>query len=260
MAKLEKVKSEIEAEIVSSTAGSLECMVVDLADYDSIKEFVKGLSKYKGKLDVFFNNAGVIPSSTKGYQESKYGIETTFQSNFLSTVVLTESILPLMKSPGGRLVHMSSLSHADVPKIIDFSKIPSTKETFGGYNKDYAESKWLLTAYSSSLARRLAGKKIDSVCADPGVSPDSAMWDEVDAIKRFLARYVFKFLTKTTPQAAGCGTALVVADTVTSGGYYQSGVLVPALRADTEDPAEWGKVVAVMKKVLPADLQRCAQD
>jgi hypothetical protein len=63
--------------------------------------------------------------------------------------------------------------------------------TFGGYNKDYCESKWLATAYSSSLHRR----GILLAVSDPGISPTSTMWDEQTAVMRFLAWYVFRFLT-----------------------------------------------------------------
>ena len=129
--------------------------------------------------------------------------------------------------------------------------IPSTPETYGGYNKDYAESKWLLTAYSSHLARR----GVPSVCSDPGASPDSAMWDEQVFVVRFLARYVFKFLTKTSPQAAGCMVALTVNDEIQPGGYYQSGVLVPPLREDTTKEEEWKKAAAILRRVLPDELK-----
>ena len=261
--KLEKAKEEVlkrgipaKEDFTKVEGGSIECMALDLADYDSIDSFAKELGKKHPKIYTFINNAGMIPSQA-GYKESKYGLETTFQVNVVSTIILTEKILPLLaKTEGARVVNMSSMSHADASKPIKFETIPSTAETFGGYNKDYAESKWLLTAYTAELARRHG---VVAVSADPGASPDSAMWDEQTWIIRFLARYVFYRLTKTSPQAAAVSAHLGVAEDIENGGYYQSGVLVPPLREDTKDVENWKKVTAILEKVLPDDLKWCAK-
>lgn len=251
MSKLEAAKDEIMTK--NGGKGTIDCMTLDLNDYDSIKAFAEAVkSKYK-QFDVLINNAGMVPFHE--YKESKYGLEMTFQSNFVSTVVLTESLLSLL-AKDGRIIHLSSMSHADASKPIKWETIPSTKETFGGYNKDYAESKWLLTTYSYALNKRISQP---SVCADPGVSPDSAMWDQQAFMIRFLARYVFKPLCKTGPQAAGCAAHLAVCDDIKGGGYYQSGVLVPALRSDTEDDESWSKAADVLEKALPEDLRWCVK-
>jgi NAD(P)-dependent dehydrogenase (short-subunit alcohol dehydrogenase family) len=259
--KLEKAKNIVIERNGGATKGTIEPLALDLSDYDSVETFVKDLKAKHPKIDVLINNAGMIPGQS--FKESKYGTETTFQANFVSTVVLTEMMLPLMNEESGRIIHVSSLSHADAKNPIDWTAIPSTAESFGGYNKDYCESKWLLTAYSASLAARLnksGVSKVKSVCADPGISPDSAMWDEQTFIMRFLARYVFKILTKTSPQAAGCATELAVTDELEGGGYYHSGNLYPAMRKDCLDPEQWKQMVKVLKKVLPEKLEKYAVD
>ena len=266
MAKLEKAKEQVLAREIPATeeftkveGGTMECMTLDQGNYDSIETFVKELGSKHPKIHTFVNNAGMTPSRA-GYKESPYGVETTFQTNFMSVVVLTEKVLPLLeKTEGSRLVNMSSMSHADASKPIQFETIPSNADTFGGYNKDYAESKWLLTAYTSELARRSSSCSVVAVSADPGASPDSAMWDEQSFFVRFMARYVLKFLTKTSPQAAACAAHLSVTDDLTNGGYYQSGVLVPPMRPDATSVDEWKKAAAILKKLLPEDLQWCAK-
>mmetsp|Transcript_17071 Transcript_17071/g.46818 ORF Transcript_17071/g.46818 Transcript_17071/m.46818 type:complete len:323 (-) Transcript_17071:1269-2237(-) len=256
-AKIDAAKKKIQERVAGENAEEfgkyLDSIELDLSDYDSIEGFVATLTKkYPDGVDCFINNAGIVPSAS--FATSKYGWETTFQSNFLSQVILTEMVLPVVEKKKGRFVHVSSMSHADATKPINFDTIPSTEETFGGYNKDYCESKWLLTAYSAMLAKR----GYESVCADPGASPGSKMWDVQPLAIRILARYVFRFLTKTATQSAGCATNLAVAETVESGGYYQSGVLTPPMREDTVDPKEWAKVTAVLEKTLPDKYKKFA--
>ena len=256
MEKATKAKEEVLARQVPESedfagkeGGSIVPMTLDLGDYDSIQAFVKDLKSKFPKVYALVNNAGAIPGSS--FRESKYGNETTFQANFLSTVILTELMIPLLKgTQGSRIVNVSSMSHKDATNPVKWDVIPSNAETFGGYNKDYAESKWLLTSYTSHLSRIL------SVSADPGVSPDSKMWDEQIAIVRFMARYVFYYLTKKTPQAAGCAARLVVAknEELTNGGYYESGVL-SAPRSDCESVEEWAKAAAVLERSLPEALK-----
>ena len=249
MDSLEEAKAAVIKRHDGKLKGKIECFTLDLGDYDSIDAFVRAIKDKFSKVDVLLNNAGAIAGQT--YKASKYGLEQAFQTNFVSTVVLTEKMLPLM-AEGGRIIHQSSLSHADASKPINWDVVPSDETTFGGYNKDYCESKWLATAYSSSLHRR----GILSAVSDPGISPSSTMWDEQTAVMmRFLARYVFRGLTKTSPQAASCMVHAAVMNNLQSGGYYHSGNLYPPMRPDCDDPEEWKKAVVVLKKVLPNDLK-----
>jgi NAD(P)-dependent dehydrogenase (short-subunit alcohol dehydrogenase family) len=246
---------------VKKEGGLMVPMQLDVGDYASIQEFVTNLKAKYPKVDVLLNNAGVIPFTE--YTESKHGLEITYQTNFASVVVLTELLLPLMMKgtdDGARIINVSSMSHAHGANPNNWDAVPSNKETFGGYDKDYCESKWLITAYTNSLNERYGGggnNKIAAVCADPGVSPDSAMWDNVAPFKRFLVGTVFKFLTKTSAQAAACGVQTAVASEIEGGGYYSSGVLDPkGMRPDCREAAEWNKAAAILKGLLPDDLKK----
>eukprot|EP00977_Amphora_coffeiformis_P000504 scaffold126_cov178-Amphora_coffeaeformis.AAC.3 len=268
--KTQKVCGDLKAQKVTDTTfapkagGSLEGMALDMGDFGSIKAFVKNVKDKYPKIDVLINNAGMIPFNE--YTESKNGLEITYQTNFASVVVLTELLLPIMAKDGGRVINISSMSHAHGAHPNNWDAVPSTKETFGGYDKDYCESKWLITAYTHHLHERFQKasaetKTMASLAADPGVSPDSAMWDNVAPIKRFLVKYVFKFLTKTSDQAAACGVNAAVQEDVQSGGYYASGVLYPeGMRSDCRDASEWQKAATILKKRLPADLAKLVHE
>jgi len=233
-------------------------LTLDLLDYDSIKAFASSLGKKYPKIFCLMNNASMLPAQS-GYKESKYGIETTFQANFFGTILLVELVLPLLEGvDGSRIVSTASGSHAMPFFPIKFETMPSTRETFGGYDKEYCETKWLLVAYMASLKSRYdAGlTTVLPVCADPGASPDSEMWDEQTLAMRVMARYVFYRLMKTPTQAAACQVHLAVAPTssVVPGGYYHSGVTEQKMRNDTEDPVLWAKAVEMLKTHLPAEL------
>jgi protochlorophyllide reductase len=137
MRKLEEARTAIAAKHPTA-AGLLVPLALDLSDYASILAFAAELRTRYGKVNVLVNNAGLVPTK---FDPGKYGYESTFQTNYLSTYVLTEALLPLLEAAGGgaRVVNVPSLSHYDAPKPIDWAALPRTKETYGGYNVDYCE-------------------------------------------------------------------------------------------------------------------------
>ena len=101
LSKLEKVKADVVAKDDSAEPGTIECMVLDLSDYDSIDAFVKQLDGRRRPVHALINNGGIV---TNTIQLSKYGHEMMFQVNFLSQVVLTEKMLPLIEEAGGEVL------------------------------------------------------------------------------------------------------------------------------------------------------------
>uniref|UniRef100_A0A7S3V2Q2 Protochlorophyllide reductase n=1 Tax=Aplanochytrium stocchinoi TaxID=215587 RepID=A0A7S3V2Q2_9STRA len=234
----------------------IKTMKLDMGDYNSIGSFTDDVSKVFQKVDVLINNAGLHPGNK--FAAGKYGWERSFQVNFLGPVVLIEKMMPLLQAaPEARIVNLGSLSHIDAPKPIEFSKLPRNADSFGGYDIDYCEAKWLLSAYTQALNDKLSkgNAKIKAVCADPGISPNSAMWDEQPAPMRFMVRVCCVCLTHTTEQAAGTPVFAAVSpyENLVGGGYYTNGCLHPP-RADTKDAENWTNISALIKKVLPQDL------
>jgi len=257
MKKLKKAKKIIE-EKYPEGKGELELMVVDLADYDSIDAFVIALTKAHPKgVNVLINNAGIIPKSE--YRESKYGYELTFQVNYLSTYVLTEKVIPMLEmasNEGGvaRVVNVGTMSVDETSNPVDWSQFPRSQKNFGGYHVDYAESKWMLTTYTSALHRRFEKDykgQIQAVTADPGIIPGSDMWDDQTCCVRFMARYVFYCFTKSASQGAATATycAIESSDHIQSGKYYHSGVAYDA-RADCIKEESWFKLEELTTKCL----------
>eukprot|EP00466_Bigelowiella_natans_P013374 jgi/Bigna1/88591/estExt_fgenesh1_pg.C_340112 len=255
--KIQQIRDQIIAEHPSGT-GELECIPLDLSDYDSIKKFIKDLSSSHESIDVLVNNAGLVPKAH--YRESKHGVELTFQVNYLSTYVLTENLIPLLEksSNGARIVNIGTLSIDEVSNPVDWKSIPRNKETFGGYHVDYAEAKWHLACYTAALHRRFKERKtrIKAVCADPGIIPGSAMWDDQTCFIRFMARYVCYGFTKSAPQGAATATFCSVEsyDGLRGGAYYHSGVPYES-RADCRDPQSWVELKKITEKLVPENLK-----
>jgi len=126
-------------------------------------------SKY-GRLDILVNNAGVAGGSFPGegpeHRASDVPLDLlhkVFETNFFAQVALTKALLPLIKkSPGGRIVNLSSILgsltlHAD-PK----SPIYDAK-SFA-----YDASKSALNAFTIHLAYELRGTNVKVNSAHPG--------------------------------------------------------------------------------------------
>jgi NAD(P)-dependent dehydrogenase (short-subunit alcohol dehydrogenase family) len=137
--------------------------VLERADYAAVGAF---LEKKFGRLDILINNAGI---AAEGFGAGKIGsttdelIHRTFETNFFAPVALTRELMPLLrKSPGARIVNMSSILgsqtlHSD-PKspIYDFKSI------------SYDASKAALNSFTIHLAYELKDTKIKVNSAHPG--------------------------------------------------------------------------------------------
>jgi hypothetical protein len=119
------------------------------------------------------------------------------------------------------------------------------------------DSKWFLVCYTAELSRRLvaAGSSVKAVCADPGISPGSSMWDNQAAVVRILARYVFAPLTKSVSQGAATAVHTAVCDfaDLVPGAYYSSGEPGKA-RPDADAPESWAKLKVLTDKCIPPDV------
>ncbi|KAJ7780227.1 hypothetical protein DFH07DRAFT_865313 [Mycena maculata] len=91
-----------------------ELWLVDLADFDSVKQFADKFEQDGGRLDILVENAAV---GTSKYQPTKDGFETSLQVSNLSTPLVALRLLPSMiktaqeHSTQPRLVIVSSEVH-----------------------------------------------------------------------------------------------------------------------------------------------------
>jgi len=163
---LDKAKAAQEKILARHPKARIECLALDLGSLKSVRAFAASFSKSHKKLDLLINNAGIMMPP---YSLSEDGFESQMAANYLGHFALTGLLLPLLsKTPGSRVVNLSSLAH-------NWGAIRFDDLNFkNGYNKRaaYGQSKLACLMFAYELDRRLrkAGFKTLSVAAHPGVA------------------------------------------------------------------------------------------
>jgi NAD(P)-dependent dehydrogenase (short-subunit alcohol dehydrogenase family) len=140
---------------------------LDLASLDSIESFANSVMTDYDKIDLLFNNAGVMAIPER---KSTDGFEMQFGTNHLGHYALTVRLLPLMvNNPGSRIVTVTSTArHFGRP--VD----PENPHLEGSYDpwRAYGQSKLANQHFALGLDRRLreAGAETRSLVAHPGLS------------------------------------------------------------------------------------------
>jgi retinol dehydrogenase-12 len=136
---------------IGQEGGQAEVLSLDLASFASVREAAARLATTHDRLDVLVNNAGIaLPRR----ELSIDGHELTWQTNFLSHVLLTRLLLPaLSRGSKPRIVSVSSEGHRW--GRIDWDNL----ELDRGYRgfRAYANSKLGQILFTRELARREPG-------------------------------------------------------------------------------------------------------
>src|SRR5581483_4570402 len=118
---------------------------LDVTEFASLPEFVSGVVRVYGRIDVLVNNAGF---AVAGFAEDMALDEIRFQfeTNFFGNVALTQSVLPVMrKQRSGHIIMVSSISGLHAALSIS----------------SYSASKFALEGWSEAL-------RIKVVLVEPG--------------------------------------------------------------------------------------------
>ncbi|KAG4433034.1 hypothetical protein IFR05_011473 [Cadophora sp. M221] len=119
-------------------AAQVEILEMDLADLKSVKRGADEFMKKERHLHILINNAGIM---CPPYSRTAQGIETQFQTNYLSHYLLTSLLLPTLlttarnpQTPANtvRIVNVSSDGHAKLA--------PKAGVSFGDVNLENASS------------------------------------------------------------------------------------------------------------------------
>lgn len=148
------------SELMKKSGRSLELIICDLGDYDSIRKFARQVKSEYERIDILVNNAGFISLDR---QETKEGLERQFGINHIGHFLLTELLLCKM-GEGSRIVIVASGAHKTGK--IHFDDINLTH----GFNvvKAYSQSKLANVLYTRELARRTRKRGITVNCCHPG--------------------------------------------------------------------------------------------
>ncbi|MFD9222672.1 SDR family NAD(P)-dependent oxidoreductase [Streptomyces sp. NPDC060064] len=149
----------------------------DLSEPEQVRRAAQFITDGSDAVDVLVTNAGGnVAASHDGSLE---GIADSYRRNFaanvLTSVLLTEALLPHMRRPGGRIVHLSSIAALRGPG------------SYGG-------SKAAVNTYTFDLAQRLGAEGITVNAVAPGFVADTEFFGD-RATEEFIASRVKQSLT-----------------------------------------------------------------
>jgi NAD(P)-dependent dehydrogenase (short-subunit alcohol dehydrogenase family) len=199
-AALQGLRAEYPAAVV-------DYILLDLADFDSIRQ-AAGVFHQRGQpLDVLINNAGLLGVDDQ-VRYNQAGFELVFTTNYLGHFLLTYLLLPdMLAAPAPRLVAVSSQTHipgygAGPAPDFDFENLKAEK--YYQPQVFYKNSKLAIVWFVYELDRRLAGHNlaVNAVC--PGWVPETIGDNQDGFLKKFLFKQVLARLrvARTPEQGA----------------------------------------------------------
>ncbi len=108
--------AEEVAKSLDELKGSYEVIKCDLADLQSVRDFVSSFLSKHSRLDGLACNAGMVNMDNKP-KYTKDGFEITMAASFFGHFLMTELLLDTLKnSAPSRMLILSSVVHAGSPK------------------------------------------------------------------------------------------------------------------------------------------------
>lgn len=165
----EKAKEAIEEIKTASKSKKVFYRHLDLASFQSIRDFVEQIKKKEKKIDVLVNNAGVMCHPRA---KSEDGHEMHTAVNFLGPFMLTHLLLDLLKASGaGRIVNVCCIAYRIGELDLDDLGFETREFKEGAA---FSQSKLAMMLYSLKMARYLEGTPVTVNTAHPGVVSSEA--------------------------------------------------------------------------------------
>lgn len=150
--------------------GSYEVIECDLADLQSVRDFVEAFLQEHNELHGVVGNAGMVNMKNEPIY-TKDGFEITWAASFFGHFLLVELLLDtLKKSAPARIAILSSVVHAGNPKNRHMVHLDDLYYNYRKYNNftAYGEAKTAVVQYAMELAERLKGTGVTTASIHPG--------------------------------------------------------------------------------------------
>jgi protochlorophyllide reductase len=190
---------QAEAEIKQTVPGaSIEVVSLDLASLASVREFTTSVSQTHDRLDLLFNNAGIMAIPR---QETQDSFEMQFGTNHLGHFALTGLLLPkLVDTLGSRVVTTTSIASGihfdDLQRQRSYSR-------WGAYGQSKCAN--LLFAFELQTRFTAAGVSTISVAAHPGGSKTNLPAASMTLSHARIDRFYFATIARLMSQSALMG-------------------------------------------------------
>jgi NAD(P)-dependent dehydrogenase (short-subunit alcohol dehydrogenase family) len=167
----------------ASGAGTVEAFQADLSDPRSVRNLVKSFGAGHDRLDVLVNAAAVF---TRKRVDTREGFELMFATNFLGPFLLTNLLVPALRSGvPSRVITVSAPTTTE----LDFADLQS--KTRWRPLHAFGASKMADLLFTYGLARRLDGTGVSANVLHPGLFK-SGLMRELAAPARFFMRLASK--------------------------------------------------------------------
>jgi NAD(P)-dependent dehydrogenase (short-subunit alcohol dehydrogenase family) len=140
---------------------SADLMIGDLSSIKSIRAFIEKFKSKYSKLDILFNNAAVMK---KIRTETEDGFEMMFQVNYLSSFILMNSFLEMLKNSSQSYIINNARPSSKLRLDMDDLQF---KKNYSMY-KSFFKTKLCLLLASLELSRKRDNGNISVTMIDPG--------------------------------------------------------------------------------------------
>ncbi len=150
--------------------GTSEVIQCDLADLQSVRDFVSSFKTKHNKLDGLMCNAGMVSMKNEAIH-TKDGFELTMASSYFGHFLMTEMLIDTLKqTPNSRMGIISSVVHANSPKNrykVHLDDLHWKNRKFNNFDA-YGEAKVAVVLYAKELAERLKDEGVTTASIHPG--------------------------------------------------------------------------------------------
>lgn len=233
-----KAKDVVHNISVETKNENLHLIQLNLASFDSIREFAKEFIKQNQPIHILINNAGVWMDEAK--EKTVDGFEMTFGVNHLGHFLLTKLLMDKIKEAGNsRVVTLSSALHKNGE--VDFDNLDSQKNytAFGAY----CNSKLMNILFSNELARRYGEFGVKTYSLHPGVIATGLHRAVDNPLFVFFYASIWGFLGKDVEHGAQTTITAAISKSLED----QTGVYLS--ECAVAEPLETAKDVQLAKKL-----------
>lgn len=172
-------------------------MELDLASFESIENFVNQIKNQNIKIDIFYNNAGILNMPNK---LTKDGYELVMGTNFIGTYYLNELLIDYFKLNGNNIKIIFTSSIAMYFAKINYSDffLNNNYKNF----KIYANSKLAITHYYLYLKEKYKNTNIKILLVHPGITYTPLISKAFGKVISFLANIFLKIFTHSSTKAS----------------------------------------------------------